>query len=580
MIFSVFRPLSSQYPDLISAHVTDFIEAEDYSYTKHWYEIGDFTLSVPSSANKISSVKPDMLLFVREDSGGVCDSLIITSVTHEDEQRYVLKGTDMKGLLSYRVSMFPQEEIDAGTYGYDVRHGSTGSILAGFIDYNCISSADNDRNIYGMELGIMNGGIVEDTYMSRLQPLNEIAEALCKNADIGYDISFTPNFPERYLVETIPGTNRTSSNLSENRRCIFADYLCNMNDVSVESKVNDRRNVIWVINGNDSDTAVVTSIYKESGDDICSFLRRESVLTANCDIDLTELYVNSKTSDMKNKTNLKLGLADPTAYGRDFNIGDIVTIMYDAGAYDQRILSVHKSYNASGKKISVDVGNVPDKKPFKKTSSQFGEKNDDIKELALDTATKQSSGNAKNLFISPDEPGENAATGDFWAVQPTSTEVARLFILNNNGWEEIKNFTYGTTEPASGDEGEYFCYIWAQRLSGIEQYVNGQWIYVSTGHTIFKDDTNTPPKTGDQWIKINNVNDKVAEALYQYSVEDEWVERYVFGGAVSIGAGLEYDAQGRLQIKLGEGVKFDDNGALTLDIEPVVNIEYGLVYTR
>ena len=579
MIFSVFRPLSSQYPDLISAHVTDFIEAEDYSYTKHWYEIGDFTLSVPATANKISSVKPDMLLFVQEDSGGVCDSLIITSVTHEDEQRYVLKGTDMKGLLSYRVSMFPQEEIDAGTYGYDVRQGSTGSIIAGFIDYNCISSTDNNRNIYGLELGTMNGGIAEDTYMSRLQPLNEIAEALCRNADIGYDISFTPDYPERYLVETIQGTDRTSSNLSESRRCVFADYLCNMNEVSVENKVSDRRNVIWVINGNDSDTAVVTSIYKETGDGVSSFLRRESVITASCDIDLTELYVNSKTSDMKNKTNLKLGLADPAAYGRDFNIGDIVTIMYDAGAYDQRILSVHKSYNASGKKISVDVGNVPDKKPFKKTSSQFGEKNDDIKELALDTATKQSE-NAKSPFISPDEPGENAAIGDFWAVQPTATEVARLFILNNNGWEEIRNFTYGTTEPASGTEGEYFCYIWAQRLSGIEQYVNGRWIFVSTGHTIFKDDTNTPPKTGDQWIKINNVNDKVAEALYQYSVEDEWVERYVFGGAVSIGAGLEYDAQGRLQIKLGEGVKFDNNGALTLDIEPVVNIEYGLIYQR
>jgi hypothetical protein len=54
----------------------------------------------------------------------------------------------------------------------------------------------------------------------------------------------------------------------------------------------------------------------------------------------------------------------------------------------------------------------------------------------------------------------------------------------------------------------------------------------------------------------------------------------VFGGAVSTGSGLEYDTQDNLQVKLGTGLKFDANGAITLDFEPTVNIEYGLVYQR
>ena len=580
MVFSIFHPLSTQYPDLISAHVTDFFEAESYEYNRHWYAIGNFTLKIPASANGAGLIEPDMLLFVCEDNI-INDCLIITSVLNEDGKYIVIKGTDLKALMSFRVTMFPQNEIEAGTYGFDVRQGSTASIIEGYVDYNCVNADDQNRNIYGLAFGTMSGGILNDTYMSRLQPLNEVIESLCRNADIGYDISFTPDSPYRYLFDTVPGVDRTSGNLA-NDQCVYASYLFNTNGISVERKVSERRNVIWVVNGSAVDDAIVTSVYKSSGSDVCSFMRRESILTANCDPDLTEMYANKETADQTDKTELSFVLADKSDYGKRFHIGDIITIIFDGTKYDKRVLSVHKRYTSSEKTISIDVGDIPVKKPLTKVATSLSHKTNDVKELALETAKikKDPSGNAKSPFISPDEPGENAATGDFWAVQPTSTEVARLFILNNNGWEEIRNFTYGTTEPVSGTEGEYFCYIWAQRLSSIEQYVNGRWIFVSTGHTIFKDDTNTPPKTGDQWIKINNVNDKVAEALYQYSVEDEWVERYVFGGAVSIGAGLEYDAQGRLQIKLGEGVKFDNNGALTLDIEPVVNIEYGLVYGR
>ena len=52
------------------------------------------------------------------------------------------------------------------------------------------------------------------------------------------------------------------------------------------------------------------------------------------------------------------------------------------------------------------------------------------------------------------------------------------------------------------------------------------------------------------------------------------------GGTVTLGAGLEYDQQGRIQVKLGTGLAFDQNGAIVMAYNPVVNIDHALVYKK
>lgn len=136
------------------------------------------------------------------------DSLVISSVVN-DGKHITFKGSDMKILFKWRITLFPQEEIEAGTYGYDAVQGTTGDVIGHYIDYNCISSDDENRNIYGLKLRNMDGGLPEDTYMSRLQPLNEVVEALCKNADIGCDIYMTED-NDNYTFDLVPGTDRSN----------------------------------------------------------------------------------------------------------------------------------------------------------------------------------------------------------------------------------------------------------------------------------------------------------------------------------------------------------------------------------
>lgn len=385
MILSVYEPLSFNDNTLIGTNVANFVEFEKYEYHKYWRDIGSFTLVLPASANGISYVHPDMILFVDEGGqGNTNDSLIITGVD-DDGLRVTLSGTDLKGLLSYRVTMFPQKEIDAGTYGHDVRQGSTGSIIAGYITYNCIDSTDPDRNIPGLRIGSTSGGISNDTYMSRLQPLNEVVTALCKNADIGWEISFSPsNLSGGYVFDIVEGSDRT--NATGWYKCVFADYLHNAEAITQQEKTSERRNVIWTVNGSDVDKAVVTSIYKQDRSVARGFARRETVMTANCDIDLTEVYVESRTADMVDKMQVSLRLVDPAMYGSAFTIGDKVTVMKNGVGYDRRIIEVQKSYTAGEKNVSIQLGDIPAKKFFDRTSGDLSSRADDVKELALENA--------------------------------------------------------------------------------------------------------------------------------------------------------------------------------------------------
>ena len=119
MIFTAYRPITDTNGDIVHAKVTDFTEVVNYSYRKSWRDIGSFTLTAPADANGIRLVEPDMLLFVN-DTYGVKDSLIVDSV-EDNGQTVTLTGTDLKAMMSYRVTLFPKEEIEKGTYGFDAR---------------------------------------------------------------------------------------------------------------------------------------------------------------------------------------------------------------------------------------------------------------------------------------------------------------------------------------------------------------------------------------------------------------------------------------------------------------------------
>ena len=145
--------------------------------------------------------------------------------------------------------------------------------------------------------------------------------------------------------------------------------------ITVETSVNDRGNIIWAVNGGDADTATVISVDNSQTDsegniidseETEGFMRREIVTTTNCDIDEIQLYAQKSAEDKFNKTTITFELKDFTMFINRFYIGDIITVLKGGKEYNKRVLSACKRYSGNAKTISITLGNIPERKPFKK----------------------------------------------------------------------------------------------------------------------------------------------------------------------------------------------------------------------
>lgn len=394
MTFIVYEPLTEN-GDFSDVKVLDFVEAESYSYKKHMYEIGKFTLTVPNTVNGIKTIQPDMLLLVLDEY--VNDSLVITSVKSDDNHT-TLSGYDLKYLLAWRITLFPPSEIEAGTYGYDVATGTTGSIIEHYIDYNMGENADEDRQIYGITFGDLAEGIEDDTYMSRMQPVNEVVEALCKNADIGYSVDIVHEGDiTGYVVSVFEGVDRTDGQM-QNSKMVFADYTFSAESITAETNTEERKNLIWAINGGTVDEATVTAVNNsDESDDPTGFARRETVTTVNCDVEDVEIYAKKDMDGSIDKTEINVRASLYSEYGTRYNIGDKVTTIKNNSGYDRRVLSVEKMYSGSNRKVAVTLGEIPERKIIKRLNYQTEKNKQEVINQRLDGPAGSSGGVGEDI---------------------------------------------------------------------------------------------------------------------------------------------------------------------------------------
>lgn len=172
-------------------------------------------------------------------SGG--DYLFVTDIK-ETENRITLEGFDLKYLLAGRITLFPTEAQDKGTYGYFVTKGSTGKCICDIVRHNITEASDPNRRIYGFSAGASEAGLTNDSYMTRLEPLDKVVETLCKNAGIGYDVEmvFGSASGDGIALRIIEPVNR-SADQTDVPKVIFSREFLNIESLSREIGVNSEK---------------------------------------------------------------------------------------------------------------------------------------------------------------------------------------------------------------------------------------------------------------------------------------------------------------------------------------------------
>lgn len=268
----------------------------------------------------------------------------------ETHNSYIFEGYDLKSLLSQRIILFPQGEIEAGTYGHSAVKGSTEYCIKSYVSKNAVSPEDEERAIYGLTIAADKGlGNPSDSGFVRLDYLHEVVNRFCVRNKIGYDI-YHDISNNRYRLQAYAPVDR-SDNQTENNKAVFAVQLGNIISLTNRVDTSQARNVIYAVYNGSSPYVkrVVRGEGVPRGID-----RFETTLNVSCsDASEIDAYALEAAEDMVVINSFEVETASAGDYGSVYAVGDIVTFIYKGEARDRLIVEAVKEYSGSGKTVKL-----------------------------------------------------------------------------------------------------------------------------------------------------------------------------------------------------------------------------------
>lgn len=346
-----------------SSFGNDFLFAADhivsYEYGKLFSKVGSFCMELPFSKVVLNKLKLNGTIFYDKDWLWVQD-------IDYDGKLITLSGTDCKGFLDTRISLFADEQ-HPGTQGYDVATGSTKTCVAHYIHNNCQYGGCES----GRELPIVDvdgaSGLMSDSYMARLEPLSDIVSRLCDNAGIGYDI-ISPRMGNGFVLRLVQGTDRSAAQ-SDHPRVIFSVRRGNVLTMRCEHGVADSYNVIYGVDSNET----VLPVHRATP--ARHLQRREctaSISEVTAADPLFEKYALHAIDDNVETHSYELDAAVKSGYRDAYDIGDIVSVQdaYTNNMASYQITAVNKLYRAGQQSVSLTFG-TPKQKPLQRIVNDF-----------------------------------------------------------------------------------------------------------------------------------------------------------------------------------------------------------------
>jgi len=465
MIVRVYDFLSVKKPKFSQNLVGIVSDVENFKYTRRAYDIGSFEMTIPTHADEAGCIQPDRMLIVGEKLGQTYIAsdptkrivrgtfLYVTDIEKKDD-KITVTGYDLKYLFALRVTLFPKEEQDKGTYGYYVTSGTTFSCISDIVNYNIVNASDSDRQIYGM-FGItmpvnqINAdppltGIQDDRYMTRLEPVSTAIFNLLKNCKTHF-----------YDMRLIIDDNAEDSDnynphmeSSEDKPVIIIDESrYNIKSYTRKDGTSAYKNAIYAVVGSGDDVTV--KCVKRPDDTASGVKRKEVVLDVDTDsvaeidryaLKAAEEYVISDDFEIE-----PLFMDDET----EPELAQKVSIRIDGVEYETVITEITDEY-ANGKHTQ---------------SYACGDK----KLKVLNVLNKATAGNTQKIINNKITTGNAGGVGKFTNTDRNcevfndyENNVASSYYAHAEGYKTTANAPYAHAEgyattasaPSAHAEGE------------------------------------------------------------------------------------------------------------------------------
>lgn len=253
----------------------------------------------------------------------------------------VVSGDDLKGYLTQRITLYPSQNPIQGLQGYDaINNVSTETLVKYYINNNIVNPSNNNRKIYGFTIAEdKKRGLKDDQYMSRFEQLDEVMIKNLEPQKLGYTVMADLK-KNQFIFDVIEGVDRTSEQYINNR-VIFDVKYKNLISLDYSSSSKNYKNAFYATlsNGRNQAEAMTCLYWRDREEESCGVDRTEKHINVSINLPPEQIYENMRSyalkdaADYEKTENLTVVTTDKYLYGRDYLLGDTVTLQARQGLF-------------------------------------------------------------------------------------------------------------------------------------------------------------------------------------------------------------------------------------------------------
>ena len=364
------------YIKILSPELEFLYEIDRYTsldFRRSWQGVGDFTL-VPDGF--YPCFKKNNIIMVGDDphKAGVIRTV---NVSETDKVITTVTGQTLDG-FTFQRTVLPLDN-NGGYFSVPPqsqhRNVSAEEIIKTFIS-SCLGADAEDTNRRLMD---GNGRIMLVTGQNRHRgyptewgcrytALDEELQAICEYCDCGYEI-YIDFENSQYVAEYISGTDRSVNN-SDGRSCvILSTEFESVSEIVYTDDYSSYKNIAYCGGKGEGDDRAVISVTNEA-DTPAGIDRFETFIDCG-ELEIAEtptaLSLGEEGKHKLEEHNFiksltaKISAAGSFVYGRDFELGDLVTVQSEEIGLEQdiRISEVVESFEPQNYSVSVTLGKPP-----------------------------------------------------------------------------------------------------------------------------------------------------------------------------------------------------------------------------
>lgn len=353
MTISIFRPPTDADISWHDCKIGDINDCINMEISKYFCGVGTAYFTIPVTSPYADYCTINSFLYIKDYP----DSMYIIKNRQTKNDEIKLSCYDLNAFLLDRVTLYDDSKAEDGTEGYDVISGSTETCIKHYVDYNLVNPEDSNRKIPKLQIkDDLGRGLADDKYMSRLDVVDDVVNALCSGAELGYRLK--PNFNSLIALfdfDVAEKVDKTSSQTDRNR-VIFSKGMRNITTQIREIGITADKNSFYC----DTDD-IITSAYKDKENIQTGFNRREQYLSLSCELEDVDLYASKEISENYGETDsLEIEAGNPKDYPTMYDVGDIVTV-YDKKTkttVDSVISAVEIKRSGNSHTVKIILGNA------------------------------------------------------------------------------------------------------------------------------------------------------------------------------------------------------------------------------